>query len=639
MFTRAAILSFFLFAVAGSSAEAPRLIPFQGRLLDRDNKAIGDGVRLVRFEIYGEPTGGRVVWAGEDHRTSVNGGLVNVILGVKNTFPLTQADQPGRSFFDQPLYLQITVGADMNSITSTDIPLMPRQTILPVVFAAESANSRKLAGYDWTEVFGPSGPSSGFINGQKLAPGSVTTTQLDPAVRAQLDPMKISLTALESIREHDAVGYARDSNSQAGLIQASASSTDRAAFFGFATGTAKSGQIVTAQQYGLMAGFSNLKAGYSYYLGTNAGEISHVYPYGLQQYVGHAMSETTLFIDPFGISKSWGWASLGNYWGNRFDGALTTSGNVSFPVAVDGDVVVKQFSGLTINAGDTVTTSERCRGLVIYVDGDAVINGTLSMTARGANVDPTLSNSIPDSGIRLVRRKAGGADLFARSDLGGAGLAGVGPAWIAAESAPTEILRDRKAYFIARSGGVGGTVISFTNWGPPGQPATNGSGGGGSGGAGVPPSGSGGAGGAGTCYSGGSGGGGGWNAQGSNGGPYGGAGGVGIGGPDSGAGDGAGNTPGRNGGLGTGGLLVLFVKGKLTIGRGARISCNGIQGEGTFIGGGGGSGGGRLIVLHGGDLFNQGVIEATGGPRNDSPTETGGGAGGHGAVTIDKIDP
>ena len=66
-----------------------------------------------------------------------------------------------------------------------------------------------------------------------------------------------------------------------------------------------------------------------------------------------------------------------NFWGNGSDGALTTSGNISFGSVQDGDVVVKQFTNFTINAGHTVTTSNRCRGLVIYVNGDCTINGTL----------------------------------------------------------------------------------------------------------------------------------------------------------------------------------------------------------------------------------------------------------------------
>ena len=354
------------------------------------------------------------------------------------------------------------------------------------------------------------------------------------------------------------------------------------------------------------------------------------------------MSESTLFIDPAGTSKSWAWAASGNYWGNRSDGELVTSGDVSFAVPVDGPVVVKQFSSLTINAGDTVTTANRCRGLVIYVEGDATINGTLTMTARGANVDPALPNSIPASGIRLARRKSGGPDAVPHSDLGGEGAGGVGPTWKAVEEAAAEIyphtLSDGMIYVVARSGGIGGgrrggsAAAGFS-----GNRGLNGTGGGG-GGANDDP-GTSGAGATGTCYSGGSGGGANHDGPGgaANAGANGGAGGAPSGLSNGG---GAGNPSAANAETGTGGLLVIFVRGKLTVGSGGRVSSNGSAGGDSFTAGGG-SGGGRVIVLYGGEFLKQGVIEASGGKGGTGAVWAwgSGGAGGDGEVTIDNIDP
>jgi hypothetical protein len=89
---------------------------------------------------------------------------------------------------------------------------------------------------------------------------------------------------------------------------------------------------------------------------------------------------------------------------------------------------------------------------------------------------------------------------------------------------------------------------------------------------------------------------------------------------------------------GTGGLLVVFVRGKLTIGAGGRISANGSLG-GRSIYSGGSSGGGRIIVLHGGLFESQGTIEAKGGPSNTSGQGYASGSGGDGAVTVDSIAP
>src|SRR5690349_3351459 len=113
----------------------PHLLPFQGRLSDANGQALPDGARVVQFKIYDAPVGGRALWNGEVQKLSVNGGLVSTLLG-------TKADLSGIDFNSQ-VYLELTIDANGdNSITLADPPLLPRQSILPAVFAAESANSR-----------------------------------------------------------------------------------------------------------------------------------------------------------------------------------------------------------------------------------------------------------------------------------------------------------------------------------------------------------------------------------------------------------------------------------------------------------------------------------------------------------------
>ena len=75
----------------------------------------------------------------------------------------------------------------------------------------------------------------------------------------------------------------------------------------------------------------------------------------------------------------------GNYFGDDSDGTLVTSGNVTHTVlnkvgSYDGDMVVKNYTALTISAGHTMTVDQPCRGMLIYVSGNCIINGTLSMT-------------------------------------------------------------------------------------------------------------------------------------------------------------------------------------------------------------------------------------------------------------------
>ena len=183
------LLCFFaLFALLCGNAfgqSSPKLLPFQGRLTDQNGVAVSNGVRLVQFKIYDVPTGGSPVWAGELHRTTVNGGLVNVMLGTKT--PLSGVD------FDKQLYLEITVdvsgpaGTPDNSITAADPPMLPRQAILPVVFAKEAADSRLLAGSSWIPLFGtnsPNGPllptkiATNSILGSQIADQTITASQI-----------------------------------------------------------------------------------------------------------------------------------------------------------------------------------------------------------------------------------------------------------------------------------------------------------------------------------------------------------------------------------------------------------------------------------------------------------------------------
>ncbi len=344
-----------------------------------------------------------------------------------------------------------------------------------------------------------------------------------------------------------------------------------------------------------------------------------------------------------------------NFWGSRADGLLETSADYTFQSEADGDVKVAHLSGLNIGAGHTVTVSNRCKGLALYVDGDAHIAGTLSMTGKGAYADPS-SAGVSSTGIRLARLKSGAAETLSASDV-----AGCGSVLISAESNQAGISANGKIYTITRTGGAGGARVYGPNAGlasgNPGGTMTDGCGGGG-GGCGADKCYSG-YGTAGTCFGGGSAGAGATSrsAQG-NATLYCGPGGdcPSVWDNSCGGGGGAGNPGGigrsgkssytcYDGETGVGGVIFLFVSGNLTIASTGRIEADGMKGGNAnasyYASAGGSSGGGRIIILYAGTYSNTGVISVQGGASavSHSNNKTSyGGAGGAGSYIIDKID-
>ena len=350
-----------------------------------------------------------------------------------------------------------------------------------------------------------------------------------------------------------------------------------------------------------------------------------------------------------------GWSGFDNYFGNGSDGTLNTTGNNTFTVqnkngSYDGDMVVKQYTSLTVNAGHTLTPDQPCRGMIIYVKGDCTVNGKISMSARGAAANPTTAGAsdnavVPTAGLQYGIKMTGGTDTL--SMAGGVTFAGCGNA--AKNAVANQVSGTGSNYTIhtvPRSSLNGANRPSVSSHGVKENPAdirggnavagSSACGGGGAGGQAYETSdGQGGYGGNSTCFTGGSGGGGaagggqansGHRGNGASG--NGGAGGQGGNHNESssrpkGTG-GAGNPGGPDGsvgvqgnndaGDGTGGLLFLIVKGNLTIGSSGSIQANGTRGGDSTVNNdnssmGGGSGGGHIMIMCGGNI-NGGSINA-----------------------------
>ncbi len=296
----------------------------------------------------------------------------------------------------------------------------------------------------------------------------------------------------------------------------------------------------------------------------------------------------------------------------KFEGDTVFNENTSLGSDnTDTHMLMARVEGdLTIPEGVSINANSRKKGMVLYVEGDALIEGNINMDYRGANVR--------------------GQDLLIMRE-------------------------DGTEYIIPALGASGAPRISCANCdGQNGQWGTDGAtGGGGSGGRGghlyTAYSG---AGGAGTSFSGGAGGGGVYTMDGyrsaGNGSSIGGAGGAGRTSSSTRDSGGGGGNPGgaRSGGgatsgsTGTGGLLILIVEGDVEIDYTGGLTADGNRGGNgeVFGAGAGGAGGGSINLFYGGELKQNGEMQAGGGTRGYSQYNPGG-YGGEGTARAVEINP
>ncbi|MCJ2164665.1 MULTISPECIES: hypothetical protein [unclassified Pseudodesulfovibrio] len=330
-----------------------------------------------------------------------------------------------------------------------------------------------------------------------------------------------------------------------------------------------------------------------------------------------------------------------------FDGGVTWStistwtlvdSVVSIPSEQDGDMVVINAVNLTVDEGYLLTIANRCRGLLIYCTGNATINGTLSMTARGCHanpadatvtsdtpVAPSDGNAVPSEGLIIRRLAAGHTDTHTDATLG----YGCGQTVVDSEANQPEVTGNGVVIAIPRVGGTGaepggGYGDGVRNIAPSGGTKANAPGGGGSashmgnsGGTGYAGQAS-----DGTCFSGGPGSGPGHGSiTGDDAAPYGGAGGdFSANGLTNYYPGGSGNPGGSgtpNGNNGTGGLLLLISRGGVT-GTGS-FESEGAAAVAYSAAVGGPSGGGLIGLFHGGAWTFTGDISFAGGVDGYAP--------------------
>jgi len=135
----------------------PKIISYQGKLVDSEGKPVNDGSYVMVFSLYKDIGGENLLWR-ETRTITTNGGLFNVFLGESN---------PIYSIASDSCFLGIRVFPSSNEMT-------PRQKIVSVPYAYRADNSDKLQGKDTT----------GFVKEGQTARGDLTSTYPSPLIRA-----------------------------------------------------------------------------------------------------------------------------------------------------------------------------------------------------------------------------------------------------------------------------------------------------------------------------------------------------------------------------------------------------------------------------------------------------------------------
>ena len=349
-------------------------------------------------------------------------------------------------------------------------------------------------------------------------------------------------------------------------------------------------------------------------------------------------------------------SSYVNYFGTGADGDCTISSSTQIssstsPAGLNnslfGDPVIKNFKSLTINSGILYSPLRACRGMIIYCAGNLTINGTISMTGKGGGVGSKIASPVGFGSVTDARFDLVDATLYFNNFSSSAeGIVGH-MNWAPSGSIWFNNYKIRVPLSGSVAGGSGGaSATAAGSAGSAGIFCCGGGGGGGAGEAQYGTFGQGAAGGRGSIFAGGGGGGGGTGGC-CGGGQMGTAGTLERGGAGASTGTGTGGggagtvVSGGNGTLGSGGLLILIVRGNISVN--GTISSNGSNGGGGTsntkgCGGGGGSGGGRITIIYGGTYTNNGSVVANGGSGGPGAGGGSGASGGAGSITTKKVN-
>ena len=112
-----------VFALVSAAHGSPRILSYQGSLLDSGGSAVPDGPYEMRFSIFTVESGGTALWTETDTAVQVTNGLFSTVLGDGMAFSST--------FFPwhYDLWLEVEIDVDSNATFDADDLYSPRQRL------------------------------------------------------------------------------------------------------------------------------------------------------------------------------------------------------------------------------------------------------------------------------------------------------------------------------------------------------------------------------------------------------------------------------------------------------------------------------------------------------------------------------
>jgi len=128
---RYSIVTCIAISLISSAHAGPRILSYQGTLLDSGGRIVPDGLYDMRFDVYHEQTGGAPYWEEEDAAVPVTSGLFSTLLGDQTVFSSQFSN-------DYSLWLEVAVDLNGNGMYEAEEVYAPRQRLAGAAWAVEA---------------------------------------------------------------------------------------------------------------------------------------------------------------------------------------------------------------------------------------------------------------------------------------------------------------------------------------------------------------------------------------------------------------------------------------------------------------------------------------------------------------------